>query len=196
MKTFLLRDPSAGGPRRSHPWTSAVSDDAFRYVDLRAMPELIPSVLEDFRPWDDQPAVQAFYRLVAAVNGDASALESNDCAFTGPESTTTPGVRKRLECSGRLGVLFRDLRRNTDPLATHQFGLDLHQGLATLERSFDGGAIGICPLDVDYLALPVGARAGTQTLIWFWAWGDQPPEVFTNLGRVIAALAQVLAAAR
>ena len=196
MKTFQLRDPSAGGPRRSHPWTSAASDDAYRYVDLRAQPARIPTVLEDFRPWDEQPAVQAFYQLVAAVNGPDSVLESNDCAFTGPEPTTTAGIAKQLECSGRLGVLFRDLHRNIDPAATRRLERTLHRALAAIAPDFDGGVVGICQLDVDYLALPAGARAGTQPLIWFWAWGDRPAEVFANLAHVFAGLGEALAAAR
>ncbi len=190
MRTYQL---TASAPRQSHPWTTTTANPAHRYVDLRAFPELIPRVLEDFRPYDGEPAVQAFYRLIGAINGDASLLESNDCAFTGPEPTTTAGVTQRLECSGRIGVLFRDLRRNTDAAAVASFVGDVHARLATVDPTFQGGAVATSSVDVDYRLLPAGARAGTQTLVWFWAWGDDPAEVFANLERVIAALGVVLA---
>ena len=175
-------------PPRSHPWTTTAAEPAHRYYDLRAQPELIPTVLEDFRPWDRHAAVQDFYRLIADINGPASALESNDCAFSGPEPSTMPGVTKRLQCSGRVGVLFRDLVRNTDARATKRFVLHLHRRLATNAPGFEGGAIGTSQLVVDYRGLPASASTGTQTLIWFWAWGDQPTEVFANLAEVVAGL--------
>ena len=53
--------------------------------------------------------------------------------------------------------------------------------------------MGTTRLRVNYRDLPDGRSEGAQLLISFWAWGDEEPEVFKNLSRVIAALRQALA---
>lgn len=187
MKTYEQR-ARGDEPRRAHPWTTSTTDAAHRYHDLRAQPELIPTVLEDFTPWAAHAAVPAFYDLVAWLNGPGSGLETNDCAFTGPEANLDRAFTRRLVCTGRLGILFRDLVINTSARATDRLVRALHRRLAALDPDLALGVIGTSLLGVDYLALPAGVAAGTQVLISFWAWGDDEREVFANLARVVAAL--------
>jgi hypothetical protein len=185
VKTVEHRDV---GPRRSHPWTTGVDDPSHRYCDFRKHPELIATELEDFRPWAGQAAVGAFYELVTWLNGPTSILESNDCAFDGPHPNVAAQYAKRLQCSGRLGVLFRDLWVNTRERKVQQWIRDVHVALGQLDHDLEWGVVGTSQVHVDYLHLPRGKRAGTQVLLWFWSWGDDEPEVFRNLARVIAAL--------
>lgn len=177
--------------RRSHPWTTSVDDPDQRYHDLRAHPELIPVVLEDFKAWETYPAIHSFYALVASINGATSTLESNDCAFTGPEASDDPGFG-RLKCEGRLGILFRDLRRNTNKRAVFKLIETIHLRLQPLDPELAWAVVGTTPLRVELRELPAGAREGWQVLISFWAWGDDEPEVFANLARCIAALRTTL----
>ena len=196
MKTFENRD-WADGPPRSHPWTTSAVDERDHYVDFRARPELIPTALEDFRPWERHPAVGAFYELVGWLNGPGSTLESNDCAFAGPEANAHQDFAKRLVCTGRIGVLYRELAANTDERAIRRLIKRLHVQLAALEPALAWGAIGTTRLAVDYRGLPAGASLGAQVLVSFWAWGDDEAEVFAHLARVFAALrAALLAIAR
>jgi len=149
-------------------------------------------VLEDFRPWDACVAVRSFYDLLAWINGEGSPFESNDCAFAGPENNVDGDFRKRLQCCGRLGILFRDLSLNTNERAMSGWIEGIHIGLRALDPGFAWGAVGTTRLRVDYLELPEGRADGSQLLISFWAWGDDEPEVFENLARVISALREVL----
>jgi len=191
VKTYENRE-SGSGLRRSHPWSTSTGDLSHRYYDFRARPALIPAVLEDFRPWEAYVAVRSFYDLLAWINGPASPFESNDCAFAGPEDNVDDGFRKRLQCCGRLGLLFRDLRVNTSENAIIQLIEGIHVRLRGLDPDFAWGAVGTTRLRVDYLELPEGGAEGSQVLLSFWAWGDDEPEVFENLARVISALREAL----
>jgi hypothetical protein len=194
VKTYENR-AFAPGPPRAHPWSTSTSDRTHRYYDFRTRPELIPEVLEDFRPWDAYAAVRSFYDLVLSINGEGSPFESNDCAFTGPEDNADAKFEKRLQCSGRIGVLFRELARNTNEDAMIELIEGLHRRLRVLEPGFAWGAVGTTRLCVDYLGLPEGGAVGSQLLLSFWSWGDDEPEVFENLARVIAALREALGSA-
>src|SRR5258708_5105425 len=114
MKLYRQGDAPEFGVVRSHPWTGSATDPASRYYDFKKHPELISAVLEDFRPWSETLAVQSFYRLLAMLNGGDSPLETNDCAFNEPSPNLDSAFGKRLQCSGRLLILFRDLLRNSE----------------------------------------------------------------------------------
>ena len=187
MKTFENRE-EVSAQRRSHPWSTSTGDLSHRYYDFKAKPELIPLVLEDLRPWDAYAAVQSIYDLLAWINGPGSPFESNDCAFVGPEENVDGDFRKRLQCCGRLGILFRDLALNTSERAMSRWIEGIHTGLRALDPDFAWGAVGTTRLRVDYRELPEGRADGSQLLLSFWAWGDDEPEVFENLARVISAL--------
>jgi hypothetical protein len=191
VKTYENRE-AVSGQRRSHPWSPSTADLGHRYHDFRSTPELIPTVLEDFRPWDDHAAIRSFYELLAWINGPRSPFESNDCAFSGPDENSDDGFRKKIQCSGRLGLLFRDLRLNTSAPAMIRLIEGIHIRLRALDPDFAWGAVGTTLLRVDYLDLPEGSAKGSQVLLSFWAWGDDETEVFENLARVISALRQAL----
>jgi hypothetical protein len=191
VKTYENRE-SLPELRRSHPWSASTEHPSHRYYDFRSSPELIPVVLEDFRPWDGYAAIQSFYELLAWINGNGSPFESNDCAFSGPDDNADAGFRKRLQCSGRLGLLFRDLGLNTRKHVMIRLIEGMHIRLKALEPDFAWGAIGTTLMRVDYLALPEGRAEGSQGLLSFWAWGDDEAEVFENLARVISALREAL----
>ena len=186
--------------RRSHPWTDAEGDPASRYYDLTAEPGHIRTSLEDLRGWQRYPAVEAFYALLERLNHPKSSLESNDCAFDGPDENEDPSVRKAMQCSGRLMVLFRSLVRNTDSSRVDALRNQLHLDLAAADPSFQWGIIGTTVVPVRYLALPESGeqQLGSQLMISFWAWGDSEADTMLNLGRVFKNLAQALrlAAAR
>jgi len=191
LKTFENRE-EVSAQRRSHPWSTSTGGLSHRYYDFKAKPELIPVVLEDLRPWDAYAAVQSIYRLLAWINGPGSPFESNDCAFDGPEDNVDLGFPKRLQCCGRLGVLFRDLGLNTNDRAMSRWIGDIHDALRVIDAGFAWGAVGTTRLRVDYRNLPEGQGEGSQLLLSFWAWGDDEAEVFENLARVIAALRKAL----
>ena len=180
--------------RRSHPWTDAKDDPASRYYDLTAQPEHIRASLEDLRSFRQYPAVEAFYTLLERLNHPKSSLESNDCAFNGPAENEDPSVRKAMQCSGRLMVLFRSLARNTDPTRVDALKNRLHLDLAAADPSFQWGIIGTTVVPVRYLALPESGKQqlGSQLMISFWAWGDSEADTMLNLGRVFKNLSQAL----
>lgn len=180
--------------RRSHPWTDAEGDSAARYYDLTAHPEHIRTSLEDLRGWQKYPAIEAFYTLLERVNHPTSALESNDCAFSGPGENEDPSVRKAMQCSGRLMVLFRSLARNTDEADVDALKHQLHLDLEAVDPSFRWGVIGTTVVPVRFLALPESRdqQLGSQLMISFWAWGDSERDTMLNLGRVFKNLSRAL----
>ena len=191
MRTFENRE-AVSEQRRSHPWSTSTGDLNHRYYDFKAKPELIPLVLEDLRPWEAYAAVRSFYGLLAWINGPGSPFESNDCAFAGPEANSDGGFRKRLQCGGRLGVLFRDLSLNRSERAMSRWVEGIHTRLRVLDPDFEWGAVGTTRLRVVFRDLPEGRAEGSQLLVSFWAWGDDEGEVFENLARVISALREAL----
>lgn len=180
--------------RRSHPWTDAEGDPDCRYYDLTAEPEHIRASLEDLRSWQRYPAIEGFYTLLERLNQPMSSLESNDCAFSGPAENDEPSVRKALQCSGRLMVLFRSLVLNTDPRRVEALKNQLHLRLGALDPSFQWGVIGTTVVPVRYLGLPERAQQqlGSQLMISFWAWGDTEADTMLNLGRVFENLSHAL----
>ncbi|MBK7402614.1 MAG: hypothetical protein IPJ34_41890 [Myxococcales bacterium] len=193
MMTCEYQGEPLGEPR-SHPWTDAVSDAAFRYHDLRATPALIRSALEDFVPFETTDAVEAFYGLLEWLNAPGSSLESNDCAFTGPADNEHPAFSQRLGCSGRLMILRRALARNVVAGSAERLAIGLHRALARLEPEFTAGIVGTTLVPVRFLALPPKARLGQQLMISFWAFGETEAEVMENLLHVVRNLSSALRA--
>jgi hypothetical protein len=178
---------------RSHPWTSAIADPASRYYDFKTEPGLIRTALEDFLPWGHDPAVTVLYELLERLNGTASILESNDCAFSGPHDSEAPQWGK-LQCDGRVMILYRELELNLSQRGIEYLKNTLHLRLAALDRAFEGGMIGTTIPPVAYVELPGAAeqQLGHQLMISFWAWGDSAREVMHNLKRVLQNLSQAL----
>jgi hypothetical protein len=190
MKSYAYDGPTLTEPR-SHPWTDSVGDAVARYYDLTATPSLIRSALEDFVPWSHYPAIDAFYSLLEWLNQPQSLLESNDCAFSGPEPNQELGSALALQCQGRVMLLFRALERNRGG----QIGRlenSLHRSLALLDPTFDDGAIGTTVVPVHYRALPAGRQLGAQLMISFWAWGNTEGECLAALARLMQTLSSAL----
>jgi hypothetical protein len=179
---------------RSHPWTDAVSSSECRYYDLKATPSLIRTSLEDFVGWSHHAAIDDFYSLLEWLNASASALESNDCAFTGLEANDNPRIHAALQCSGRMMVLYRALARNLAEDQVEWLRNRLHHHLAPLDPELEWGVVGTTIVPVRYLTLPGGpeAQLGHQLMISFWAWGSSEAELMTNLGRVMKNLSRAL----
>jgi hypothetical protein len=176
---------------RSHPWVDAVSGADFRYYDLTATPALIRSALEDFSPWAKYAAVEAFYALLERLNHRQSALESNDCAFSGPHESDGPNPEKAFECSGRVMLLFRALASNT-AARVEWLKNEFHAELVLLDPDFQWGIIGTTIVPARYLALADGEQLGSQLMISFWAWGDSEADTMRNFGRLVKNLSQAL----
>jgi hypothetical protein len=179
---------------RSHPWRDAVGSAAHRYYDFSVSPAHIRSSLEDFLPWNRFAGVEAFYALLERLNHPKSALESNDCAFSGPHPNEDTSVAKALQCSGRVMILFRALQRNTEDGRIDWLKNELHGALIALDPDFRWGVVGTTSIPVRYLALPENdeQQLGTQLMISFWAWGDREADTMQNFGRLINNLARAL----
>ena len=193
MKTYEYAGDPFAEPR-SHPWLGAADNPSARYYDLTATPGRIRSSLEDFLPWSRFPAVESFYALLERLNHPKSALESNDCAFSGPHPNEDLTILKALQCFGRVMVLFRELERNTEEGLVIWLKNELHVELVELDSDFQWGAIGTTLIPVRYLALPEaeGQQLGSQLLISFWAWGNSEDENMQNLERLLKNLARAL----
>ena len=192
MKTCTFEGETEG-LLRSHPWSTSLAEDAHRYVDFKASPQLIRTTLEDFIPYVQYPAVEAFYALLERVNGEGSRLESNDCAFTGPEPSGESSRMRKLRCEGRVMLLFRDLPRNTNGRDWPHFIEALHRTLQARDTEFDLGIVGTALTPVRFVELAAPSAEGVQLMISFWAWGGTERVGMTNVGRVIGNLAYALA---
>lgn len=193
MKTYEYAEDPNPEPR-SHPWVDAVGNPNARYYDLKRQPERIRSSLEDFRPWQRYSAVEDFYQLLERINHLQSALESNDCAFIGPEHNEDVSIQKALQCSGRLMILFRALTRNTAGSDVEWLKDQLHIELAELDPEFNCGVVGTNIVPVRYLELPEAdsQQLGSQLMICFWSWGDSEAETMLNLARLMKNLSRAL----
>ena len=193
MKTYEYAGPVFVEPR-SHPWVDTTGRPECRYYDLTAAPELIRSSLEDFLPWSHYKAIEDFYVLLTALNHPKSILESNDCAFTGPQTNQNPGFQKSLQCTGRVMVLFRELKRNTVQGEIEWLTNQLHRHLTNLDPDLLWGVVGTTIVPVRYLAIPEskGQSLGSQLMISFWAWGNSEAETMLNLGRLLKNLSRSL----
>jgi hypothetical protein len=183
---------------RDHPWTVSEVDSAGRFHDFRKNPELIRTSLEDFVPFASRTAIERFYSLVEMLNGAASKLESNDCAFRGPRPNDTVRFPGALKCSGRLMLFYRSLRENVSEPACEWLSDRLDQTLRRIDANFAGGTIGLTRLPTRFVELPLDAtgdeesRIGTILMISFWAFGNTEDEVFVNLDRLFANLTVAL----
>ncbi len=179
---------------RSHPWRGSVSDPSHRYYDLRERPELIRTELEDLRGWTRYPAIETFYQLLEWLNGGASFLETNDCAFSGPTPNETAGFSKALQCSGRVMLLFRDLPHNTSTVRVHRLTEAIARALSEHDEGFQWGVVGATIVPVRFTTLPGGEeeQRGSQLMLSFWAWGDDEGEAMVHLERTLANLSAAL----
>jgi hypothetical protein len=192
MKVYEHSDPNSL-KLRSHPWIDAESDPTHRYYDFRTHPELIRSSLEDMKKWDAYPATETFYRLLEWLNGSDSIFETNDCAFSGAAAHSNMQTSKRLQCSGRLMILYRDLVVNTSEQMDWLTQAAAH-ALQRIDPAFEWGAIGATLISVRFMTLPgpTGLQWGQQLMLSFWTWGEHEGEMMTNLDRTFHNLTTAL----
>ena len=197
MKTCTFEGETEG-LARAHPWSTSSADARHRYMDFKASPELIRTSLEDFVPFAQYLAVEAFYALLTQLNGDGSRLESNDCAFSSPALSGESSRMRKLSCEGRVMLLFRDLPRNTSGRDWPALVDALHRGLHVRDPGFELGMIGTALTPVRFVSehaeeeTTTPSEEGVQLMISFWAWGGTERVCMTNLGRVFSSLASVL----
>jgi len=195
MRVYELQDPDQLR-LRAHPWVDAEADASHRYYDFRAHPERIRTSLEDLLPWGEHGFTETFYRLLEWLNGPQSSLETNDCAFHGISPNEGPHSTRRLEASGRLMVLSRNLAANTRP--DHVGGLAQRVAIALSQMS-EGieAVVGVTIVDVQFTTLPGSAaqQRGQQLMLSFWAWGDDEAETLGNVDHTLGNLAAALRAA-
>lgn len=191
MKTYEYDGAPFTEPR-SHPWLAGALDPQAGYHDFTASPQLIRSSLEDFKPFQRYPAIEAFYALLERINHPKSPLESNDCAFNAPQPTESSLVRASHECSGRLMLFYRDMAQNTRSARSAWLEAAFHQQLAPLDRTFLLGMIGTTRVPVRFLAMPEGEQLGEELMLSFWAFGDSDASVMLNLARLFKNLTQAL----
>ncbi|MBA0915843.1 MAG: hypothetical protein ITD36_04395 [Nitrospira sp.] len=179
---------------RSHPWIDSDSSPTHRYYNFRTSPELIRSSLEDMQKWSRYPATETFYRLLEWINGAESVFESNDSTFSGAAANTSKQSSQRLQCSGRLMILYRDLSVNTAPAQIGWLTNAAAHALGRIDPEFKSGAIGATILPVRFITLPGPAarQDGQQLMLSFWAWGENEPEVMANLDRTFTNITAVL----
>lgn len=193
MKVYEHSDPDSL-KLRSHPWIDAESDPTNRYYDFKIHPELIRLSLEDMQKWSAYPATETFYRLLEWLNGPDSIFESNDCAFSSSTDHSSTQPSKRLQCSGRLMILYRDLVVNTSPEQIHWLTNAAAHALRRIDPAFEWGAIGATIMSVRFTTLPgpLGLQCGQQLMLSFWTWGEHEREMMTNLDRTFHNLTVAL----
>ena len=195
MKVFELRDPALLR-LRAHPWVDAEANHAARYRDFRRHPHLIRSSLEDLLPWVGHASTETFYRLIEWLNGPDATLESNDCAFSGLGPNEGPHSERRLEASGRLMVLFRDLAANTSAERVGELAQGVARALSGMGQDLEA-IVGVSIVDVHFTELPgpPARQRGQQLMLSFWAWGDSEAETLHSLDRTLTNLWDALRSA-
>lgn len=196
MKVYRHVDKMAAISRQRR-WTVSDKDPTHRFYDFRARPELIPTVLEDFSPFGDQPAVREFYSLLTNMNGPQSQFETNDSAFKGPHPNTSPGTSPLArQISGRVMFYFREVPLNTSREYVEWLEEGIHFYLKQLTPEFTDGVVGtsVMKMHLPELGTEKEPADGFELCLHFWSWGDSDDQTWDNLHIVMRNLQQALAA--
>ena len=169
---------------RFHPYDSG---GVGTYYDFKKHPELIPKVLDDFKGWEQYEAIQVFFDLLRWINGPTSRFETSDCAFRGPCPNSASTVPKSLQSSGRLMVFFRDLHLNVSQKYPAALRYSIRDSLRQMDSDFEWGFVRISRSWTYFSELsgPEELKHGEETVVTFWAWGDNEKETMDNLKRVL-----------
>jgi hypothetical protein len=184
-----------------HPYAAAELGHS-GFVDLKADPDKIPLVLEDFVPFAHTAAVQTFYDFLRWINGQDSVLETNDCLLRPPMPNNSPNASPAaFVVPGRVGIHYRDLALNASPAGFQWLCQRLNQALFETDPRFPaaGGVVGLGTNDALYLAISNGNWIGDQfqlgvndpgmgklIILNFWGFGNDPDAAFENLRRVFS----------
>ena len=111
-------------------------------------------------------------------------------AFSDASAYTSRQYPKRLQCSGRLMLLYRDLAVNTSPEQMRWLTNATAHAVREIDPAVEWGAVGATITSVRFSTLPgpPERQRGQQLMLSFWAWGDDEPEVMTNLDRTFRNL--------
>lgn len=179
---------------RSHPWVISLHDASHKYYDFKRNPNFIPEVLEDFKPWDKYEAIRLFYEFLAWLNGKSSPFESNDSAFMGPGKNNDALFPKKLKCSGRIMMFYRNLSYNLSDEYMDWLRDAFFFYLERLDPSLEFGCIGLTFQKTDYRALSNKGeeKLGKLLQLSWWAYGDSEEDTMENLKRVFLVLFEAL----
>jgi hypothetical protein len=142
-------------------------------------------VLEDFKPFAHQKAIQQFYSLLRWLNGPTSPFETNDCGLRPPRTDhevpiVVAGAVKPdpIVIHGRMTVLYRHLSLNTSEQHVIWLKQTMHGALRDRVQAFPAVIfIGTWP----HWFLPIN-KQGQVISLRYWAWGDDEAAAFHNLG--------------
>jgi hypothetical protein len=207
-------------PFRHQPWDETEDAPECIYYNFRQSPELIPEVLEDFKPFSQYRSVQAFYDLLRWMTEDGCPFESNDCRLSLPQSNSDHHLAdKELVRCGGLMFFFHNLKLNlsedskdlakkrrsfqiTDnqvrPTPNKHYAWLLErcgQELQRINPESMADTISVSLLPVLYDEAPVpnkDDRFGCQMIFRFWIWGDTDDEIMTTFEKTVSAMTQCL----
>jgi hypothetical protein len=181
---------------RVHPWTRALENEANRYIDFKANPQLIRTSLEDWVPYKAEQFADTFFELLEWLNGEKSQLESNDCAFRGAHPNTTDQQFKFSQrCDGRLMVLYRDLYLNTQGDTVDWLFNETMAALHRIDKKFKAAAVGLSFMQTAYTAFGDGVKSGAfgfEIGFFSFAYGRDRSEAHGNMDRLLRNLRQAL----
>jgi hypothetical protein len=179
---------------RAHPWRHSGFEGGGSYHDFKAEPELIREVLEDFKPFEQQEAVETFYNFLAYLNGPDSLLESNDCALRAPhehEDVPFNSVGLKLKIDGRVECVYRDVQYNVNFDSFAWLIRRYFYELCFLETDFRDGLveIGMRPTYFpELLTVPIEQRYGERVYFQFRAYGRDEAQAWGNLNTIFRTL--------
>jgi hypothetical protein len=184
---------------RLHPYQPGDATQS-GFVDFKSYPEQIPIVLEDFIPFADTPAIQAFYSFLKWINGPHSVLETNDCALRPPSGHHDDNSDHLLSINGRVVLMFRDLKLNTSQEHIEWLMARLMELLSMIDVDMPSseGVVGFTLIPALHTSISNGIwhpdgnfesgdndpGFGNHLMLTFWAYGDTESQIFYNLNRV------------
>lgn len=185
---------AAKGNIRQLPY---LPEGAVAHYDFLNSPELIPHVLEDFKPHGGQAGVRKFYRLLKWLNGPRSIFETTDCLLRPPRPNPSPalGGGAPLEVVGRVMLIFRDHQENLDEQATRALQGSFGEEFDKIRAGWAMGCIGISSYRAGFSSLtpePAEWAIGRELVLLFWAWGANDTECFDNFGTLMLGVGVAL----
>lgn len=171
---------------RSHPWGKTDYEErGGQYSNFIINPELITTMLEDFKPHENRHAVQTFYDFLRWINGTESKLETNDCALH-EEVINNPDFLFKFthKIDGRVEILFRNHEINCNNAITKWFFRTLSLYLQVERPNFFNALIDLRSVPTNYIMLSSHENAGHRIRITFNAYGNGESDVWSCLNVV------------
>ncbi len=207
-------------PFRHQPWDETEGAAECIYYNFRQSPELIPEVLEDFKPFSHYRSVQSFYDLLRWMTEDDCPFESNDCRLSLPQPNSQRHLaNKDVVRVGSLMFFFHNLKlnlsedsklwankirsRQIEPIEVRPTPNELYlelarcclQGLREINPDSLTDCISVSFLPVLYDEAPAlneDDRFGCQMVFRFWVWGDTDDEIMSSFDKTVSAMTQCL----